>query len=107
MIHFPLEKKSLVCPLGNGCTAWKGRGAGTDLGEEVPCEEGQVAGLPGAGVDLRVSLRALLFEVVDLENLYHALLGRTALAKFMASTHMPYLKMKMPGPQGVITISGD
>ena len=25
----------------------------------------------------------------------------------MASTHVAYLKMKMPGPNGVITISGD
>ena len=25
----------------------------------------------------------------------------------MASTHVPYLKMKMPGPGGVITIVGD
>ena len=25
----------------------------------------------------------------------------------MASTHMPYLKMKMSGPEGVITIVGD
>ena len=50
---------------------------------------------------------SLLFEVDDLESPYHALLGRPALAKFMASTHMPYLKMKLPGPNGVITISGD
>ena len=50
---------------------------------------------------------SLLFEVVDLESPYHALLGRPALAKFMASTHVAYLKMKMPGPNGVITISGD
>ena len=49
----------------------------------------------------------LLFEVVDLESPYHALLGRPALAKFMASTHLPYLKMKMPGPEGVITITRD
>jgi hypothetical protein len=49
----------------------------------------------------------LWFEVVDLESLYHALLGRPALAKFMASTHAAYLKMKMPGPRGVITIIGD
>ena len=49
----------------------------------------------------------LLFEVVDLESPYHALLGRPALAKFMASTHVPYLKMKMPGPNGVITVTGD
>jgi hypothetical protein len=49
----------------------------------------------------------LLFEVVDLDSPYHALLGRLALAKFMASTHVAYLKMKMPGPKGVITIIGD
>jgi hypothetical protein len=49
----------------------------------------------------------LLFEVVDLDSPYHALLGRPALAKFMASMHMAYLKMKMPGHRGVITIIGD
>ena len=50
---------------------------------------------------------SLEFEVVDLESPYHALIGRPALAKFMISNHMGYLKMKMPGPNGVITISGD
>jgi hypothetical protein len=49
----------------------------------------------------------LLFEVVDLDSPYHVLLGRPALAKFMASTHVVYLKMKMSGPRGVITIIGD
>jgi hypothetical protein len=49
----------------------------------------------------------LMFEVVDLESPYHALLGRPALAKFMASTHVVYLKMKIPGPKGVITVIGD
>jgi hypothetical protein len=46
----------------------------------------------------------LMFAVVDLDSPYHALLGRPALAKFMASTHVSYLKMKMPGPRGAITI---
>jgi hypothetical protein len=49
----------------------------------------------------------LMFEVVDLESPYHALLGRPALAKFMASTYVAYLKMKMPKPRGVIIIIGD
>jgi hypothetical protein len=49
----------------------------------------------------------LMFEVVDLDSPYHALLGRPALAKFMASTHVAYLKMKMPRPRGVISIIGD
>ena len=47
------------------------------------------------------------FEVVDLSSAYHALLGRPALAKFMAVPHYAYLKMKMPGPRGLITITGD
>ena len=29
------------------------------------------------------------------------------MAKFMASTHVAYLKMKMSGPNGIITISGN
>jgi hypothetical protein len=49
----------------------------------------------------------LRFEVVDLDSPYHALLGRPALAKFVASMHVAYLKMKIPGPKGVITIIGD
>jgi hypothetical protein len=46
------------------------------------------------------------FEVVDISSPYHALLGRPALAKFMAVPHYAYLKMKLPGPRGVITVSG-
>jgi hypothetical protein len=43
--------------------------------------------------------------VVDLNSPYHALLGRPALAKFMAVPHYAYLKMKLPGPRGVITVT--
>jgi hypothetical protein len=46
------------------------------------------------------------FEVVDLNSPYHALLARPALAKFMAIPHYAYLKMNLPGPRGVITITG-
>jgi hypothetical protein len=46
------------------------------------------------------------FEVVDLNSPYHALLCRPALAKFMAVPHYAYLKMKLPGPRGVITVTG-
>jgi hypothetical protein len=44
-------------------------------------------------------------DVVDLNSPYHALLGHPALAKFMADPHYAYLKMKLPGPRGVITIT--
>jgi hypothetical protein len=45
------------------------------------------------------------FEVVDISSPYHALLGCPALAKFMAVPHYAYLKMMLPGPRGVITVS--
>ena len=38
------------------------------------------------------------FEVADFETSYHAILGRPALAKFMAVLHYVYLVLKMPGP---------
>src|SRR3954467_2628153 len=47
------------------------------------------------------------FEVANLNSPYHALFGLTAFAKFMLNAHEPYLKMKIPGPNGVITIIGD
>jgi hypothetical protein len=45
------------------------------------------------------------FKVVDISSPYHALFGRPALKKFMAVPHYVYLKMKLPGPKGVITVS--
>ena len=45
------------------------------------------------------------FEVVDWKSQYHAILGRPAFARFMAVPHYAYLKLKMPGPHGVITVS--
>ncbi|XP_051211284.1 uncharacterized protein [Lolium perenne] len=49
----------------------------------------------------------ILFEVVDLDGPYHALLGRSALAEFIASTHVAYLKMKMLAPSEVLTVVGN
>ena len=49
----------------------------------------------------------LTFEVVDFQSAYHAILGRPAYARFMARPCYVYLKLKMPGPKGVITVTGD
>nr|CAB3505081.1 unnamed protein product [Digitaria exilis] len=46
----------------------------------------------------------LTFEVVGFKGAYHAILGRPCYAKFMAIPNYTYLKMKMPGPHGVITV---
>jgi hypothetical protein len=46
----------------------------------------------------------LTFEVVGFRGAYHAILGRPCYAKFMEVPNYTYLKMKMPGPKGVITV---
>ena len=46
------------------------------------------------------------FEVVDWQSQYHAILGRPTFARFMVVPHYAYLKLKMPGPYGTITIHG-
>ena len=48
----------------------------------------------------------LEFEVLDWQSQYHAILGRPAFAQFMAVPHYAYLKLKMPGSSGVLTING-
>jgi hypothetical protein len=47
------------------------------------------------------------FEVADFETSYHAILGRPAIAKFMAVPHYTYLVLKMPSPTGVLSLQGD
>jgi hypothetical protein len=46
----------------------------------------------------------LTFEVVGFRGAYHAILGRPCYAKFMAVPNYTYLKMKMPGPNGVFIV---
>jgi hypothetical protein len=47
----------------------------------------------------------LTFEVVGFRGTYHAVLGRPCYAKFMVVPNYTYLKLKMPGPRGTITVS--
>ena len=49
----------------------------------------------------------LTLEVADFEMAYHAILRRPALTKFMAVPHYTYMVLKMPGPQGIITLCGN
>ena len=69
---------------------------------------------PVGNIDLPVTFgskanfrtETLTFEVVDWKGAYHAILGHPACAKFMAVPNYTYLKLKLPGPNGVITVSG-
>ena len=56
------------------------------------------------GTPSNYSKEILTFEVVGFKGTYHAILGRPCYAKFMVIPNYTYLKLKMPGPNGVITI---
>ena len=47
----------------------------------------------------------LIFDIAPFRSGYQALLGRAAFARFNAVPHYASLKLKMPGPRGIITVS--
>jgi hypothetical protein len=49
----------------------------------------------------------LTFEVADFSSSYHAIFGSPMLAKFMAILHHTYLIMKMPVPNGILSVLVD
>jgi len=49
----------------------------------------------------------LRFEVVPFKSAYHCIFGRPAFAKFMARPCYVYSKLKLPGPNGTITVNGN
>ena len=59
------------------------------------------------GNDKNFRLKKICFEAVNFKSAYHAIFGRPAFVKFMARPCYAYLKLKMPGPNGTITVSGD
>jgi hypothetical protein len=47
------------------------------------------------------------FIIMDFKGTYRAILGRLALAKFMAVPHYVYLLLKMPTEKGVLNLRGN
>jgi hypothetical protein len=72
-----------------------------------------IEALPLGQIDLPVTFgdvrnfctETLTFEVVGFSGTYHAILGRPAYAKFMVVPNYTYLKLKIPGPKGIINVS--
>jgi hypothetical protein len=71
-----------------------------------------IEALPLGQIDLPITFgdvrnfhtETLTFEVVGFSKTYHAILGRTTYAKFMAVPNYTYLKLKIPRPRGIITV---
>ena len=49
----------------------------------------------------------ITFQVAPFSSGYHALLGQEAFTIFQAIPHYGYMKLKMPGPNGIITLASD
>jgi hypothetical protein len=49
----------------------------------------------------------IVFDIADTPLPYNGILGRPALAKFMAVSHFAYNMLKIPAPWGVIKIHAD
>jgi hypothetical protein len=56
------------------------------------------------GTPFNFRRETLTFEVVGFRGTYHAVLWRPCYAKFMVVPNYTYLKLKMSGPNGVITV---
>lgn len=50
---------------------------------------------------------SIVFDITKFDLPYNGILGRPALAKFMAVSHYAYLTNKIPGPRGPITVPAD
>jgi hypothetical protein len=59
------------------------------------------------GGELNFRTEKVVFNVVELPLPYNGILGRPALAKFMAASHYAYNTLKMPGSMGIISIPSD
>jgi hypothetical protein len=59
------------------------------------------------GIEENFHTEYLTFEVADFRSSYHAIFGRPMLAKFMAIPHHTYLIMKMPAPNGILSVLRD
>jgi hypothetical protein len=59
------------------------------------------------GVAPNAQSEQVTFDIVDMIYPYNAIMGRGSINKFEAAIHGLYLCMKIPGPQGVITIYGN
>ena len=47
----------------------------------------------------------ITFQVAHFSSGYHALLGRDAFTSCQSIPHYGYMKLKMPGPNGIITLA--
>jgi hypothetical protein len=86
---------SLLKPLDNPLYGFGGKGTFPVGKIELPLS---------FGVAPNARSEQVTFDIVDMVYPYNAIMGRSSINKFEAAIHGLYLCMKIPGPQGVITV---
>ena len=85
--------------------------SGTTFRGIIPSREAQCAGKITLdvvfGTPENYRSEEITFQVAPFNSGYHTLLGRDAFASFQAIPHYGYMKLKMPGPNGIITLASD
>jgi hypothetical protein len=89
---------SLLKPLDNPLYGFGGKGTFPVGKIELP---------PSFGVAPNARSEQVTFDIVDMVYPYNAIMGRGSINKFEAAIHGLYLCMKIPGPQGAITVYGN
>src|SRR3954463_10208337 len=78
---------------------------GIDPGRSKP--KGKITLPVTFGSELNFRTERVTFDVANFPLPYNVILGRPALAKFMAASHYAYNMLKMPGPINVIFVPGN
>jgi hypothetical protein len=86
---------SLLKPLDNPLYGFGGKGTFPVGKIELPLS---------FGVAPNARSEQITFDIVDMVYPYNAIMGRGSINKFEAAIHGLYLCMKIPGPQGAITV---
>ncbi|KAK3160945.1 hypothetical protein QOZ80_1BG0068960 [Eleusine coracana subsp. coracana] len=68
---------------------------------------GQISLLVTFGTRENFRTERILFQVADFDSACHAIIGQPTMAKFMVIPHYPYLILKMPGLNGIISLHSD
>ena len=99
----PVVVKRLYIP--DGDLEETGTFQGVNPGRSQP--KGKVTLLVTFVIELDYMTERIVFDVAEIPLPYNGILGRPALAKFMAASHYAYNTLKMPGPMTIITVPSD
>ena len=99
----PVVVKRLQIP--DGDLEETGTFQGVNPGRSQP--KGKVTLPVTFGSELNYRTERIVFDVAEIPLPYNGILGRPALAKFMAASHYAYNMLKMPGPMNIITVPSD